>query len=373
MTKPPAKLHAARDDAGARLRAQRRGRSPRYDPISTVEACYREAEDDGAWLRGILGSITPLRGAFPAWAATFDLRDPTRFRFGAVVTEGPIDGSFTKGLRLWETLPAEYVHAFWSTVPLVETQSRRLRAFPCPSPDQREFLSRIPGEAVSVVVRDLGGRGVQVGYLAPPGHSPAPRTVHGLTLVTAHVASALRLRALARPAPGSPNGADAVLDPSGTVHDARGTARPREARRSLAEAVQRVERARGSLRAVDSEEALQLWKGLVVGEWSLVDRYETDGRRFVLARRNRPDVPDVKALRRREREVLAYAVRGHSNKYIAYLLGISTTTVAAHLASARARLGARSRRELIQMFGWCGADGATPADGARTDALGEEP
>lgn len=50
-----------------------------------------------------------------------------------------------------------------------------------------------------------------------------------------------------------------------------------------------------------------------------------------------------------ERETLSRAVLGHSNKQVAHDLGLAPSTVAGHLAKAAAKLGARSRVELITM------------------------
>src|SRR5512143_2854719 len=67
----------------------------------------------------------------------------------------------------------------------------------------------------------------------------------------------------------------------------------------------------------DPDEALQLWRGLVDGTWSLVDHHDTDGKRYLLARRNQPGVREPTALTQNERSVLAFAAMGHQNKYIA--------------------------------------------------------
>jgi DNA-binding CsgD family transcriptional regulator len=58
--------------------------------------------------------------------------------------------------------------------------------------------------------------------------------------------------------------------------------------------------------------------------------------------------------------VLAYAVLGHSNKYIGYMLGLAASTVGEHLANAQRKLAAGSRRELIALFA------ASSAAAART-------
>jgi DNA-binding NarL/FixJ family response regulator len=104
------------------------------------------------------------------------------------------------------------------------------------------------------------------------------------------------------------------------------------------------------MRRAHPEEALNLWQALVDGTWSLVDHSDSDGRRFLLARRNEPGVRDPKALTSRERSVLAFAAMGHQNKYIGYLLGISAAAVSAHLDLVQRKLGLSCRPELIQRF-----------------------
>jgi DNA-binding CsgD family transcriptional regulator len=59
----------------------------------------------------------------------------------------------------------------------------------------------------------------------------------------------------------------------------------------------------------------------------------------------------VAALSRREREVAAMAARGSTAPDIAAHLFVSTRTVETQLASIYAKLGVRSRSELIQRAG----------------------
>lgn len=149
----------------------------------------------------------------------------------------------------------------------------------------------------------------------------------------------------------SPPGVEAVLDPSGKVHHAQGGAEGKGARASLTGIVRRVEHARGRLRHTDPDEALGIWQALFDGRWSVVERSESDGKRFLLARRNPPGERDPKALTQGERDALACAARGHSNKYIGYLLGVATSTVSSRLESAERKLGVSSRREVMEMLG----------------------
>lgn len=104
-------------------------------------------------------------------------------------------------------------------------------------------------------------------------------------------------------------------------------------------------------RETSDEEASELWRALVRAEWSVVDHTDADGKRVLLAVRNRPNSVTGRALLPRESHVAAFAARGRSNKHIAFELDLAPTTVASHLHSALAKLRLRSRRELIQLFG----------------------
>ena len=46
--------------------------------------------------------------------------------------------------------------------------------------------------------------------------------------------------------------------------------------------------------------------------------------------------------------MLGYLAQGHANKLIGYELGLSPSTVAMHLSNASAKLGAKSRVELVR-------------------------
>ena len=90
-----------------------------------------------------------------------------------------------------------------------------------------------------------------------------------------------------------------------------------------------------------------MWHALVNGRWTLVDHVDRDGRRYFVARKNDPEVARHHALTRRERQVIGFAAFGHSNKLIAYELGLSVSSVAAYLEIAMEKLGVATRAELI--------------------------
>jgi DNA-binding CsgD family transcriptional regulator len=166
-----------------------------------------------------------------------------------------------------------------------------------------------------------------------------------LARVVAHLISAYRL--LRASASHRALQVEAVLNANGGVEHAEGEARGAEARAALGRAVQSAELARGRMRRAAPVEALDLWKSMVAGRWTLTDQFERDGKRFVVARINEPATVSVKSLTRRESQVVAMASVGHSNKLIAYELGVSEGTVAKLLARAQTKYGAKSVHELV--------------------------
>src|SRR5690606_29921569 len=90
---------------------------------------------------------------------------------------------------------------------------------------------------------------------------------------------------------------------------------------------------------------------LVDGTWTLIDTFDSDGRRYVVAHRNgrasHPSASLASELTPRELDVLARLVEGYGNKLIAYELGLTQSTVATLLKRAASKLGASSRAELV--------------------------
>jgi DNA-binding CsgD family transcriptional regulator len=195
----------------------------------------------------------------------------------------------------------------------------------------------------------------QSAFLGAPLHRlgrlrPAERTCW--ERIASHLSAGLRLRrALLAGASEQRGAVEAILSAKGAVVHAEGLARSRDARSVLHDAIIAMERARGRLRTTNPRLAVAIWRGLVSGRWSLVDSFESDGRRYIVARKNDPHVTDPRRLTLRERQIVAYARLGHANKLIAYELGLSTSSVATHLARALRKLGLRSRSELFRRFG----------------------
>lgn len=101
---------------------------------------------------------------------------------------------------------------------------------------------------------------------------------------------------------------------------------------------------------LDRDEALAIWWGVLEGRWQLVDEHDHAGRRYVLARQVPWGIERVPRLTRRQAQVAALAADGHSDKGIAFLLGLQRSTVASHLTEALDRLELPSRVALARAF-----------------------
>jgi DNA-binding CsgD family transcriptional regulator len=203
-------------------------------------------------------------------------------------------------------------------------------------------------DGVSVYVHSTANRTVHLFAGSASLERPSARERRAWLRVASHIAAGHRVLTLL--SQGGPMDAqcDAVFDPCGRLLDARNEATTPTARKALRDAVCAMERARGPMRNSATGRALELWRGLVAGRWSLVDRWDSDGRRFIVAIENAPESVDPRALRPREGAVARLAAEGAGPKDIAYALGISQSNARAVLASALAKLGLSSRAELFR-------------------------
>ena len=315
------------------------------DWIGLLEAAYDLSGDSGAWMARLLEAAAPvLDGGHGVGAQIFRLRS-----IGVV-----IERASYLGPGELEPLPIATVEAAG-----VEAQDLVYRSGIAAATMSEVVWSQLPDEGEAFLAATGGrfrdalgiiahtGTGAGLGLNTPLEAARAMTAVERRrwTRVAAHVGAGLRLhRSLGAAEP------DAVLDPSGRVLDARDGAEGRDARERLRDAVRRMETARGAVRRRDPDEAMTLWEGLVGGCWSLVDRFESDGRRFVVAHRNDPDVGDPRGISRRERQVAEFAGLGRSPKEIAYALGLSPSAVSNAESRVRAKLGLGSRAELASFF-----------------------
>lgn len=322
------------------------------DPVGVIEAGYAPAPDEGAWLERVMDASEAYDVGGGVLTCTVDLSSVPRVRTlraspSAVDTSRRVVSfveSLAPSLAAELLAPTEFVgNASWRLNRLLAKREGQTAAAAAgsPLPPLWAFLAGDGRDALVVAFPAATGD-------FAPDHPFPHRDGRILGLVGAHLGAALRLRRAATLAAASSAVTEAVLSPDGRVLDARGRGEAVETRRSLTEAVLRSERARGTLRRTDDEEATKLWAALVAGRWSIVESVESDGKRLLLARANPPSSPDVTALTREESEVVWLVALGHSYKYVGYQLGLSVSAVVRRLKSAMPKVGVSTRIELVR-------------------------
>jgi DNA-binding CsgD family transcriptional regulator len=168
--------------------------------------------------------------------------------------------------------------------------------------------------------------------------------------IAAHLGAGLRLRKFAQELSLDAGLVDAVFNPWAYVQDA--VAAPvveTKARDALRQAVRRIERSRGT--SDDRPEAaLTNWQGLMEGRWSLIDHFDANGKRFIVALKNDPAHPDPRGLTQGERNVAESIGAGYATKKIADGLGVSDAAVNNAAARIQIKLRLSSRAEVASFF-----------------------
>ena len=340
------------------------GDGPRRDPldhagsaiIDFTEGAYDLDLDDASWLPAVLQRGLPVLDqglgvacmdyGLPPGGGAVELR-------GIHVVSGPADFA-DRHLRALETTPPEVLRN------QVRPGGAGTASDACGNDPQQlaHYTSHVDycKDLFYITAVDRQGVGVAVVAPLPEVTSLTPHESERWQMLGAHLEAGHRLRrGLAMPDAGDesrtdlPHHAEAIFDAqSFRITDAVGSAKERSATEKLREAAVAVDRARGKMRKSDPDKALEIWKALVRGRWSTVDWFDTDGRRFVLAIPNSPEVMDPRGLNERERQVVGYAASGQTNKMIAYRLGLSRSRVSLLLRSAMRKLGSKTRAQLVQ-------------------------
>ena len=321
--------------------------------IEMTEAAYDLEVADSEWFPQILTRGLPLIDRGFGVAGFVGKRSPPS---GAVeietmhVASGPVDFP-SHLLRVLAELPPERLSK--QVKAGVQLLSERIEYDPTLLDAWKRHIDYAK-DALGITALDTDGRGVQIVSLLPDATQIRPRTRRQWRMITAHLSAGLRLRRALHQADSQtehgdlPFGADALIDPSVfEVTDASPAAQTPNAREVLRDAAMRIDRARARLRKHDAAEALAIWCALIRGRWSLVDWFDTDGRRYMIALQNAPTISDSRGLTEREAQVTGYAALGESHKMIAYRLGISRSRVTTLLRSAMRKLSVRTQAELV--------------------------
>jgi DNA-binding CsgD family transcriptional regulator len=331
------------------------------DAISIVEAAYDCEGDLRAWRDALLARVGPQldRGYGVSLSAYAPGMPPDEVTFDGEFARPEMLGASHAMINAYP----EIFHRVLSTGRAHDTPSRAMGLTRAQARAWAPYVEHMHPlgiyDVVGLTARDPSGHAFFFSAPSPDLRRPTRREVSTWSRIAAHISAGARLR---RAFPGAPSGdlsegADAVLSPSGSVAHAEAEAQNPSARESLRGAARAIDRARSKARS-NEDEALDLWQGLVAGRWSLFDRFDTDGRRFVIARKNDPDVIDPRALTLRERQVLAYAAMGHPVKLIAYSLGISPSSVSTNRQKAMRKLGLRTQADVVRLFAAASPPGA---------------
>ncbi|MFO0615205.1 MAG: LuxR C-terminal-related transcriptional regulator [Polyangiaceae bacterium] len=307
-------------------------------PGAILDAIYDLRTPRALWLRRLVQRMrADLDGGLGAYALLVDIDEqPGRFLIPPVLVGVP-DDVRDEALPVGRSVPlpvAAHLRAH-----LVEFASVSQLFGPEMLNARQSFR-----DSVALTVQDGEGTSLQIVALQPALVRVHGRSRSAWRRLGLHVGIAWRLRRrLERGA--TP---EAILGLDGKVVEARGVARSRSARESLAHAVQRIESVRAGNDRASPEQVLDLWRGLVSGRWSLVDRWERDGRRYVAAYEN-VAAPDVRGLVPWELSVLRCYQRNATAEETAFATGLELATVDRVLGSAARRLGLRRPAELVRL------------------------
>ena len=322
--------------------------------IELTEAVYDLEMEDGAWIPNLLQVGLPILDHGLGVAAIAYTRDSSATDF--IVHQKFAASGAPNLVRRLDRVASEVPREVYRELlrpGLISTLSDVAADYPeC----LEAYARHIDGcrDVFGMTSVDPNGLGILLIAFLPEVTRLKGRERELWQMLGAHVAAGHRLRramVTTESSTGLPHEAEAVIDPTRLqLTDAAGLAQNKEAVDALREAAVRIDRARGKTRKSDPGGALEMWKSLTQGRWSLVDWFDSDDRRFVLALPNAPHVTDPRGLSERESLVATYAMHGDSLKLIGYRLGVSKTSVSATLKSVMRKLGVKTRAQRSERF-----------------------
>jgi DNA-binding CsgD family transcriptional regulator len=330
----------------------------KLDFVQIVERSYEVDRDERAWMNGVIEVTRPMLDRGLGFVATLYDVSNVGHPSASVVAQHDVSRDYDEEIvrAAFRSLSPECVrnlvtstgcHLLRWDARFTESSSESagLRSLPLvPSPFE-------PTDVVVVNAADPTGHGCFISANVRRGTSLSRAKRVTWARIAAHLCAGLRLRRRLATT-GARETIDAIVTPGGRIDHAEEAAKSSVVREAIARAARTQERARGPLRRSAPEDAIREWKGLVAARWTLVEQFDHDGHRYLVARRNDPleGKQWIDALTRREHQVVAYASLGHWNKLIAYELGIADSTVRVLLTRAAAKAGVRSRKDLVERF-----------------------
>lgn len=319
------------------------------DWVGLIEEGYRLEGDDEVWMNRVLEHAASLsnRGFWPT-IGTYQYT-PRNLRLERTATLGPARARDILATSIQVHTPA--VDHFFRGGPSVTSLSEALYVR---EPDLSSVVQRLTSGVVhdKLAVKGFTGQGraIILCWLFSERIAPTAQERHRWQCVASHLGAGLRLREIANALGLESPSVEAILDGAGNLREAREGAEHPAARDALRTAVRRLDQLRTRQGRSNPDQALEAWEGLVQGRWSLVDHFDSDGCRYVLAIRNDPRYPDPRGLTMRERQVAEFLGQGHSCKEIGYALGLTRAAVTNCTSRARRKLGLSSLTELTAFF-----------------------
>lgn len=312
--------------------------------IETLEALYAidDHPDDQNWMRALVHALPPLvPNALGANGLMYDLsRKPPKV-WALVNKSSPLESEILAGAV--ESSTDQYANEIArisvstaSEVPGFEEQAWL----------NQHFRPRGIEDVLTLNAYNPNGIGCSIAHPVSARLRLSKQDRRTMTRLSSHLAAATRLRLRLRKLREDP---DAILTSTGNAVHADGRAKLKAAREALRDATQRMERARARRSPREPEAVLENWRPLVSARWTLIEHFESDGKRYVLARANEPVPGDEEILTPRERQIVALAATGRHSKLIAYDLGVSDSTVRVLIARSMRKLGAKSRADLLRI------------------------
>lgn len=322
--------------------------------VPVVETAYRLDLTDDEWVGEMarLGCKTLGADGMPVHGAVIRSHD-RGFEFVKRFLE-PHDPAFLAAVDRLESMVPRRINAVKYRATRCQTATELAIEHHAPTLLSTALLTRYLrrwGVADVMQVQGAGLDDITVGFTASLRESSRvpPRLRHTWTLVATHMAAGFRLRRALNERKLALDRAEAIFDHKGNALHATGVAADGAYREMLREAVLSVDKARSRGGRDDPERALELWRGLFAGRWSVLEVFDTDGRAFMVACENDPAVAESRALTRRERQVAELVSRGHSEELTAYTLGLSASTVRTHLDRALKKIGVKDRFAIVRV------------------------
>ena len=325
--------------------------------VSLLEAAYRPSLDNADWLSAIVAATSGSEPQDAVFAALERLHHGGHESLGFQCA-GPSE------IKDFVTHVGPHAAPFARLFDKKLVTAGSLREIGCGLP--RETIDGYFGPLAQLGIHDVWGIGVTTPggnclVLCWPTAGDAESNGYARSVKSGiHLAAALRLREAIQRG-GGPEPA-AVLTPDGRLLHAEGVvAASAGVRARIVDGVRAIDRARGADRA-DSDRVLSLWPALVAGRFSLVDRVESDGRRFIVALPNALGAESPFSLSPCEQDVVRWVIDGASNKEIAYAMGTSVGAVSGSLTRASRKLRVKNRSELKGLAQRAGAIKLNNAD-----------